>query len=197
MSKLPRTIARGRSPLELLAIRPESDDEDIILVLTAFGMMFNRQGAPLQVLKYLLKDASSKAIPVSGDESEFAYLASNAMRATNGVDRFQFLREAREWLVAQNRQIELTTRRKAGSKGGRPRARQVHTRKPNKAQAIMTAAVRAVAEVPRICEASPRRLVEATAKRSGGRYYSQLEPRKQKNIRDYVRKVLTAEGWFS
>lgn len=197
MSKLPRTIARGRSPLELLAIRPESDDEDFVLLLTAFGMMFNRQGAPQQILKSLLEDVRSKAIPVSGDESEFAYLASNAMRTTNGVDRSQFLREAREWLVAQNRHIELATRRKAGSAGGRPRTRQVHTRKPYKAQAIMTAAVRAFCEVPRICEASSRRLIEATAKRFAGPNYSRLEPQKQKNIRDYVRKVLTAEGWFS
>jgi hypothetical protein len=167
-------------------------------MLTAFSAMYKRPGTPQQILKALLADARrSKGIPTA--EDQFAKLLVRATNMQNVKRRFALLRRARLWLIARNRGIELADRRRRGKQGGRPSKVGIHRPGPTLAQAIVSAAAKAVAEVPGLAADSRRRLVAATAKRiEGFSYsYSKLAKSDQKQRRDYIRKVLTQDGWFS
>jgi hypothetical protein len=200
MAKFPRTLTRDRSPLEVLAIRPESDEQDILLLLAAYGKMIKRSGTPQQIYKTLLADRRKRALPVT-PEDHFTDLLQSAVAISSPTNQKQGpdpLREAREWLIGRNRQLELEARRKRGARGGRPSNPGIGSQRAHLAQAIQTAAIKALAQVPGLATADGRRLVEATAKRITvpGYRYASLDKKAQKQRRDYVRKVLKAKKWL-
>jgi hypothetical protein len=192
----PKTTARSQSPLEILAIRPRSDFEDFLLLLTAFSILYKRPGTPPQVFAALVADAERpKGIPTS--EDLFAEHLCRALRTQGKGRRFVSLRRARSWLIARNREVGLPRRREQGQKGGRPALGATENSGSALSEAVVLGAIRALAEVPMDVIVNKSRLVAAAAKRIAVGYaYSTLSKPEQKNRRDYVRKLLTQNGWF-
>lgn len=176
------------SPLEILAIRPKSDDEDLALMIRAFALLYGRQESTSQTFLGLMSRLRARGIPTT-EEDRFASLLARAIGEARPQRRFLLLRRARSWLVAKHRELQLQGRSERGRQGGRGRRRGAAPR-PTLLQSVIGAVARKTDVT--FPFKSQRFVVAHIAAATPG--YRNLSPAKQKDRRDNVRKILRRNG---
>ena len=180
------------TPLELLAIRPKSDDHDVALIVHAFALLHGRSGDLRQVLLELISSVNKRGIPTT-DEGRFAGLLVQAIRETRPKHRFVLLGRARSWLVSRNRELGRQARSERGRKGGRGHKRSQRPR-PTIFETVVGIVARKAAGDPNFMFKRQDFLVGYFATATPG--YSKLDDKGKKHRRDDVRKTLVRIGFI-
>jgi DNA-directed RNA polymerase specialized sigma24 family protein len=189
--KAPVTRTREMTPLEILAVRPRSDGDDMEQMLLAFARLNQSTQGILEIFQEIAGNSKKpKGIPTP--EDYFADLLMKASTAADHRDRKLPLGHARSWLIRLFRETEIQKHRERGKRGGR--GRRQGTVKPTMCQAVVDLAKAEFKKNPELRSKKPSFIVHVVAAKIGK--YNKLDVLGKKRRRDYVRKILRANKLF-